>query len=126
MDSKKPKTIDEHIGKFPEDRQAQLTLMRVTIGKAAPQAEEVISYQMPAFRQNGILVYFAGLKHHIGFYPTSSAIHAFQKEIARFKSSKGAVQFPLDQKIPTSLITRIVKFRLKKDREKAKKKGNTI
>jgi len=93
--------------------------LRKTIKTAAPAAEEVISYNMPAIKQNGILVYYAAYKAHIGFYPTPSAIEAFKKELSKYESSKGAVRFPLDQPLPLSLITRIVKFRIKLNQEKA-------
>jgi uncharacterized protein YdhG (YjbR/CyaY superfamily) len=116
--------IDEYISGFPEPTQQQLQQMRSIIRKAAPKAEEVISYAMPAFKANGILVYFAGYEHHIGFYPTGSGITAFQKEIADYKSSKGAVQFPIDKPLPVALITRMVKFRVKQDEEKARNRSS--
>ena len=122
MDSKtKFQTIDEYISLFPKDVQILLESMRQTIRKAAPKAEEVISYQMPAFKQNGVLVYFAAFKNHIGFYPTSSGIAAFKEEISKYKNSKGAVQFPLDKKLPLGLITKIVQYRVKEDLAKRKK-----
>ncbi|MBI3125914.1 MAG: DUF1801 domain-containing protein [Ignavibacteriales bacterium] len=98
-----------------------LESLRQTIRKAAPKAEEVVSYQMPAFKQNSVLVYFAAFKNHIGFYPTSSGIAAFKEEISKYKNSKGAVQFPLDKKLPLGLVTKIVKFRVKEDLAKRKK-----
>ena len=112
------KTIDEYIKTFPADIQSILKKIRQTIQEAAPDAVEVISYQMPAFKLNGILVYFAAHKNHIGFYPTSSGIKAFKVELEPYKSSKGAVQFPLDKPIPLDLVKRIVVFRVK---EKLKK-----
>jgi len=113
------KDINEYIAAFPQNVQQTLEKLRVTIKKAAPKAEEVISYQMPAFKYHGILVYFAGYKKHIGFYPTSSGIAAFKQEFSNYKWSKGAVQFPIDKPLPISLITRIVKFRVKENLEKA-------
>jgi uncharacterized protein YdhG (YjbR/CyaY superfamily) len=104
--------IDKYIAGFPEETQELLEQIRITIRKAAPEAEEVISYQMAAFRFHRILVYFAGFKNHIGFYPGASGIEAFKKELSVYKSGKGSVQFPLDKPIPTELITRIVKFRV--------------
>ena len=89
--------------------------LRQTIRKAAPKAEEVISYQMPAFKFHGMLVYFAGFKNHIGFYPTSSAIKAFNKELSAYAGAKGTVRFPLDKPIPVGLITKIVKHRVKEN-----------
>jgi uncharacterized protein YdhG (YjbR/CyaY superfamily) len=114
--------IDKYITSFPKDTQKNLEQLRTIIRKAAPKAEEVISYNMPAFKYHGILVYFAGYKNHIGFYPTSSGIKAFQKELSRFKYSKGAVQFPIDKPLPFDLISKIVKFRVKEILEKAKEK----
>ena len=115
--------IDQYISTFPEDTQLLLEKLREIIKKAAPKAEEVISYKMPAFKQNGVLVYFAGYKSHIGFYPTGSGIKAFQEEISKYKNSKGAVQFPLDKPLPVGLITKMVKYRVKEDQEKAKTKA---
>lgn len=107
--------VDLYIAAFPEEVREKLTDLRAIIQKAAPDAEEVISYKMPAYKQNGMLVYFAGYKNHIGFYPTGSGIAAFQKEIAKFKNSKGAVQFPLDKALPAALITKMVKYRIKQN-----------
>ena len=106
------KTIDEYIRSFPANIQAILEKIRQTIHQSAPGAIEVISYGMPAFKQNGVLVYFAAHKNHIGFYPTASGIETFKKELSPFKSSKGAVQFPLDTPTPYDLIEKIVKFRV--------------
>ncbi len=116
------KDIDSYIAAQPAEIQEQLLQMREIIRKAAPKATEVISYAMPAYKQNGVLVYFAGYKQHIGFYPTGSGIKAFADEIASYKNSKGAVQFPLDKPLPKGLISRMVKFRVKEDAEKAKLK----
>jgi len=108
-----------YIAAFPKGTQDLLMQLRTTIKKAAPQAEEVLSYQMPAYKFHGILVYFAGHKHHIGFYPTSSGIEAFKQELSVYKGAKGSVQFPLDQPLPLRLISQIVKFRVIENREKA-------
>lgn len=118
-----PNNIDEYIRNSPEDVRETLKKLRSTIQKAAPKAEEVISYQMPAFKYHGMLVYFAAFKNHIGFYPTSSGIKAFQNEFSDYKWSKGAVQFPMDEPLPLGLISRIVKFRVKENTEKANLKG---
>ncbi len=118
----KPVDVDTYIAAFPEETQVLLQSMRSIITKAAPKAEEIISYGMPAYKQESVLVYFAGYKHHIGFYPTSSGILNFTKEIAAYKNSKGAVQFPLDKPLPSKLITQIVKFRVAETKEKAKNK----
>jgi uncharacterized protein YdhG (YjbR/CyaY superfamily) len=120
MDKKQPKTIDEYIKSFPPDVQDILQKIRRTIRTAAPEAEETISYQIPAFKQNGILVYFAAFKKHVGFFPTSSGINAFQKDLAPYKTSKGTVQFPLEKPIPYDLIKKIVMFRVKENLEKKK------
>lgn len=114
-------SIDAYIASCPATVQPLLEQFRATIRKAAPDAEEVISYGMPAFKQHRVLVYFAACKNHIGFYPTSSGVAAFQDELANYKSSKGAIQFPLTQKLPLTLITKIVKFRLKEVQEVVKK-----
>ena len=100
----------------------------MTIHIAATTAEEVISYNMPAFKQNGILVWFAGNKNHIGFYPSSTSIKLFKEQLTKYKTSKGAIQFPIDKPLPLALITKIVKFRIKQNSEtaaaKQKKGGN--
>jgi len=121
--SKVPETIDEYIAGFPAETQMLLKQMRAIIQKAAPKAEECISYQMPAYKLHGALVYFAGYQKHIGFYPSSSGISVFKEEFANYKNSKGAVQFSLDQKLPVTLITKIVKYRVKENIEKFKLKG---
>ncbi len=114
MDNKnRPANIDEYIAQFPTDVQAIMQKLRQVIRQAAPQAEERISYGMPGFYQHGMLVWFGGHKNHIGFYPTGEGVEAFQKDLAAYKMTKGAVQFPLDEPIPYDLITRIVKYRVK-------------
>ncbi|TQE68321.1 iron chaperone [Leptospira noguchii] len=125
MDSKKLnfKNINEYINLFPEDVQYKLRKLRSTIRKAAPNAEEKISYQMPAFALNGNLVYFAAYKKHIGFYPTSSGIKKFQTELTKYKTTKGAIQFPMDQPLPLKLIAKIVKYRIKENTQTKKSKS---
>jgi uncharacterized protein YdhG (YjbR/CyaY superfamily) len=120
----KPSNIDEYIAIFPGEVQNILEQIRSTIKQAAPQAIEVISYGMPAFKLNGILVWFAGYSKHIGFYPKASGIEVFKKELSVYKNAKGSVQFPLDKPLPLELISEIVKFRLEEDlqKEKFKKK----
>src|SRR5689334_5945514 len=100
MQKKKFETIDEYISLFPEEVQALLQKIRITIHNAAPEAEEAISYQMPTFKLNGNLVHFAAYEHHIGFYPIPSAMEKFAKELSLYTSGKGSVQFPLDGEIP--------------------------
>ncbi len=114
-----PKDIDEYIARFPADVRAILEKVRMTIRMAAPDAQETISYQMPAFKQHGILVYFAGWKEHIGLYPPVSGDKSLEKAVARYAGPKGNLQFPLDEPIPYDLIKRIVKLRVKQDSEKA-------
>jgi uncharacterized protein YdhG (YjbR/CyaY superfamily) len=114
--------IREYIANSPVEVQDKLEEIRATIRKAAPEAEEKISYSMPAFAQNGILVYFAAHKNHIGFYPTSLPIKVFKEELHDYKWSKGAIRFPLDKPLPLGLISRIVTFRVKENLEKAEAK----
>ncbi len=113
------KTIDEYIKIFPEDVQSILEKMRQIIRKVAPEAEEAISYQIPTFKMKGKnLVHFAAFKNHIGFYPTSSGIEAFKKELSPYKGAKGSVQFPIKEPIPYDLVKKIVIFRIKEELEK--------
>jgi uncharacterized protein YdhG (YjbR/CyaY superfamily) len=118
-------TVDEYIDRFPPDVQAILSELRSTIRQSAPQAVEKISYGIPTFYLNGNLVHFATFKHHIGFYPTPSAIARFKKELKRYKSAKGSVQFPLDEPLPLELIATIVKFRVDENSRK-KMKGRAL
>jgi uncharacterized protein YdhG (YjbR/CyaY superfamily) len=106
------KDFDEYAERFPKDVQQLLRKMRQTIRKVAPQAKETISYSMPAFRLDGMLVWFAAHASHIGFYPGASAIARFKKELSGYRSAKGSVQFPFDEPLPLSLVTRIVEYRV--------------
>ena len=117
-DTSPANNIDEYIAGFPKDVQAILQKIRGIIRKVAPDAEEAIKYQIPTFVLNGNLVHFAAFQKHIGFYPTPSGIEEFRDELSVYKSAKGSVQFPLDAPVPFSLITKIVKFRVKETREK--------
>src|SRR2546425_10036426 len=115
------KTIDEYIKASPTDVQGILQSLRLTIRKAAPEAVETISYQMPTFKLNGKgLVYFAAFKNHIGFYPIPSGVEAFEKELSPYKQGKGSVQFPIDQPVPYDLVKRIVTFRVNENLGKVK------
>ncbi|MDR3695890.1 DUF1801 domain-containing protein [Mucilaginibacter sp.] len=116
------KTVDEYFSSFPENIRDILEIMRSTIKQEAPNAQEVISYNMPAFKANGVLVYYAAYQGHIGFYPTSTPIEFFKHELSAYKFSKGAIQFPIDKPLPVDLIRRMVKFRVQQDSEKAGKK----
>jgi uncharacterized protein YdhG (YjbR/CyaY superfamily) len=118
-DQTAPKNIDEYIAGFPNDVQDILQKIRMTIRKAAPDAEEAIKYQVPTFTLKGNLVHFAAFKKHIGFYPTPSGIEKFQKELSAYESAKGSVRFPLDKPIPFDLISKIVQFRVNEDLERA-------
>jgi len=109
------KTIDEYIATFPKNVQSILEEMRQAIRESAPEAEEVISYQMPAFKLNGMLVWFAAFKNHIGFYPKTSAIEVFKKELSDYGVSKGTVRFPINKPIPLDLVKKIVKYRVKEN-----------
>jgi uncharacterized protein YdhG (YjbR/CyaY superfamily) len=115
MKRKIPKDIDEYIELLPSEDRRLLQLMRATIHKAAPEAVERISYGIPTFYLNGNLVHFAAFVNHIGFYPASSGIAAFKKQLSVFKSSKGAVQFPKEEPLPFAMVTKIVKFRVKEN-----------
>lgn len=114
------RSIDEYIGQFPPAIQAILQELRKTIQAAAPGSQEKISYRMPTFWLGANLVHFAVHKHHIGFYPAPTAIEAFQEELKPYKSSKGAVQFPLGQPLPLELISRMVRFRVSENVAEAK------
>jgi uncharacterized protein YdhG (YjbR/CyaY superfamily) len=112
QNTKYNQSIDKYISSFPSKTQTKLKQIRKTIKATTPQATEKISYGMPTFYLNGNLVHFAGYKKHIGFYPTPSGIKEFEKEISKYKHSKGAVQFPLDENLPIRLIKEIVNFRV--------------
>ena len=114
--------IDEYIAHCPRKVQARLKKLRTTIKRAAPNAEEKISYQIPTFYLQGNLVHFAAFKNHISFFPASSGIAKFKKELSSYKLAKGTAQFPLDKPIPYALIAKITKFRVKENLARAKTK----
>jgi uncharacterized protein YdhG (YjbR/CyaY superfamily) len=119
-----PKDMDEYIAGFPDDVQEILEKVRMTIRKAAPEAEETISYKMPTFNLKGhYLVYFAAYKKHIGFYPAPVGSAEFNEELSAYQAGKGTLQFPLDKPIPFDLITKIVKFRIKENLARAAAEG---
>jgi uncharacterized protein YdhG (YjbR/CyaY superfamily) len=105
-------SVSKYISGFPEETRQLLEQLRKTIKTAAPEAAEVISYSMPGYKMNGMLVWFAGYSRHIGFYPGASGIAAFKKELSIYKGAKGSVQFPLTQPLPLDLISDIIKFRV--------------
>lgn len=119
-----PRDIDEYIAGFPKDVQEILEKIRMTIRKAAPDAEEIIKYQIPTFTLKGNLVHFGAFKKHIGFYPAPSGIEEFKEELSVYEGAKGSIKFPLDKPIPFALISKIVKFRVKENlgRGEAKRK----
>jgi uncharacterized protein YdhG (YjbR/CyaY superfamily) len=114
MDNKstKPQTINEYIAAAPKEAQKKLKEMRRCIRSAAPGAQETLKWGMPAFSYKRILVIFGGFKHHIGFYPTVAAMKPFTKELSKFKTAKGSIQFQLDKPLPLPLIRKITKFRV--------------
>lgn len=122
-DSSPPNTIDAYIAGFPTDVQDILQRIRGIIREAAPDAEEAIKYQIPTFVLDANLVHFAAFERHIGFYPTPSGIEQFKDALSGYKSAKGSVQFPLDSAIPYNLIKKIVKFRVKENRDKMSSKS---
>jgi uncharacterized protein YdhG (YjbR/CyaY superfamily) len=111
--------VDEYLAGFTGEIRQKLDQLRALIRSAAPDAEEGIGYGMPAYKMNGILVYFAGTKSHIGFYPTGSGVAQFQHDLTGYSVSKGTIRFPIAQPLPVELIKRIVRFRLEENREKA-------
>ncbi|MFA5791014.1 MAG: DUF1801 domain-containing protein [Caldisericia bacterium] len=115
-------SIDGYISKFPNGVQETLRMLREVIKKAAPDAEERISYQMPTFVLHGNLVHFAAYRKHIGFYPTPSGIEAFRLQLSEYKGAKGSVQFPVDKPLPYELISKIVKFRVAENTKLAEEK----
>jgi uncharacterized protein YdhG (YjbR/CyaY superfamily) len=117
----KPETIAEYIKAAPKDVQKKLREMHSTIRGAAPSAKEGLKWGMPAFSHQRILVTFAAFKNHIGFYPTPSAVQAFEKELSKFVTAKGSIQFPLDKPLPLSLIRKITAFRVRESLEQDKK-----
>lgn len=117
---KEYRDIDHYISEQPDERiRAELEKIRATIAQAAPNVKEVISYGMPAFKQHGVLVYFAAFKKHIGFFPTASGVEVFKDRLTEYKTSKGTIQFQLKEEIPYELITDIVLFRVAEDETKA-------
>ena len=121
----KAANIDQYIAAFPTETRRVLEHLRAAIWSAAPGATELISYGMPAFSLDGMLVWFAAHKTHIGFYPRGSGIEQFAAELASYRVSKGTVQFPLDRPLPLDLIAKIVAFRVEENRQRAAAKRGT-
>ncbi|MCA9948523.1 MAG: DUF1801 domain-containing protein [Anaerolineales bacterium] len=122
MEQTAPKNIDDYIAGFPDDVQVILQKIRMTIKKAAPNAEETIKYQMPTFTLQGNLVHFGAFKKHIGFYPVPTGIEAFKDELSVYEGGKGSVKFPLDKPMPYDLISKIVQFRVQENLKNAEAK----
>jgi len=122
-DETTPQDIDKYIASFPKDIQEILEKIRITIRKAAPDAEETIKYQLPTFTLKGNLVHFGAFKKHIGFYPTPTGTEKFRNELSVYEGAKGSIRFPLDKPIPYDLISKIVEFRVKENLERAEAKG---
>ena len=117
-------SIEKYIAAFPVKTQEQLNKIRASIRKAAPQATEEIKYGIPTFILHENLVHFGGFKNHIGFYPAPSGIKKFKEALSKYKDAKGSIQFPIEEALPTTLITKIVKYRVKENLEKAKSKNS--
>ncbi len=121
MNSKTITSINAYLKQFSPEVVAKLRTLRKIIQTLAPQAEEAIRYGMPTFRLNGNLIHFAAYENHIGLYPTPAPIEAFAKELKSYKTSKGAIQFPIDKPLPLTLIKKIIKYRVKQNLTKSKK-----
>lgn len=115
-------SVDEYISGFPPEIRTLLEEIRAIIIQTAPNAKEIISYNMPAYKQNGVLVYYAANKGHIGFYPTGSPVEVFKNELKDYKTSKGAIKFPFETGIPHELVKQIVQYRIVEDAENAERK----
>jgi len=126
MDNHSPKNIDEYITRYPKEILVILQKIRATIKRAAPGAAEAISYQIPTFKIGGNLVHFAAFSKHISFFPTSSGVEKFKRELEAYETSKGTIRFPLEKPIPYGLISKITKFRVKEVIEKGKKKKSCL
>lgn len=122
MMNPKPQSIEEYFSWFSSEILERLQRIRETLKKEIPEAKEVISYSMPAFRTTEVLVYYAVAKNHIGFYPTNSGVSEFKKELEPYQTSKGAIQFPHDRPLPLELIADIAKFRFLEVQSKPTKK----
>ncbi|NJK96750.1 MAG: hypothetical protein HC905_19180 [Bacteroidales bacterium] len=122
MESIKFPTVDAYLNTLNAAQRAKADDMRLILKKAVPEAEEVISYNMPAYKYGKVLYYFMVHTKHVGFYPTNTGIEAFREELAAYKTSKGAIQFSLDQPLPAELITEICRYRFLEEQSKVKKK----
>ena len=114
----KMQTVDDYISLLPEQTQGIMQSLRKAIREAAPAASEIISYKMPAFKMNNIVVWYGAFKNHVGFFPTAEAIGVFKKELSKYKTSKGTIHFPFEKPLPLGLVKKIVKFRVKEIQNK--------
>ena len=119
---KNVKNVDHYISLQPIEIQGKLNQLRKLIKDNAPDVLEVISYNMPAYKLNGMLIYFAAHKNHIGLYPMAAGIEAFKDELKKYETSKGTVQFPHNKSLPVTMIKKIIQFMVKQNLEKAKSK----
>lgn len=119
MDAAKPKTVDEYLSAAPPETKEHLIQMRAIIRRAAPEAQESIGYEMPVYKQQGVVVYFGGFAKHISLFPGPEAIVAFGEELTGYKTSRGTIRFPIDKPLPASLIGKIVRFRVEANEAKA-------
>lgn len=122
MMNAKPSSVEEYLSWCSPEVRDKLEQMRATILKAIPKAKEVVSYHMPAYKTTEVLVYFSAAKRHIGFYPTNTGVSAFKKELKKYATSTGAIQFPLDKPLPLELIADIARFRAAEAEVKAELK----
>ena len=111
MMNPKPQSVDEYLSWFSGEIRERLEILRALLKKELPEATEVVSYSMPAFKTSEVLIYYAAAKNHIGFYPTNSGVAEFKKELEPYQTSKGAIQFPYVQDLPLELISQIAQFR---------------
>jgi len=116
---KGPDTVDEYLAALPEKERTVLSNIRKTIKATAPKAEEVIGYGMPGYKYHGMLVYFAAFKNHCSFFPGTSMLEHFGEEVKKYKTSKGTLQFTVDKPIPSTLVKKIVKTRMKQNEANA-------
>lgn len=121
--TKTPGSVDEYIDGYPPEIRKRLNDLRNTIKKAAPDAEEKISYGMPALTLKGMLVYYAAHTKHIGLYPFTTAIQAFKEELSQYKTAMGSIQFPNEKPLPLKLVSDIIKFRVAENLMKAEMKA---
>lgn len=111
----RPETVGQYIQLFPKETQKRLRAIRAIVKKHAPQAREKLSYGMPYYEWNGRLLYFAAYASHVGFYPMASGIQKFKSELKTYKWAKGSVQFPHNKPLPVSLVTKMVRYRVKEN-----------